>query len=146
MNKITICFALGTSALFATAAAAAPLIVNRSIVPDSDVQNVRMVCDEYGRCWRQRGERRVVIRDAYGYHVVATYEQRTDGLVLRASAAPPNVRPLARATGSAAPERALSDQQPSLMRVGDPDWFAIQRGMRLQAADGGPALGSPHRH
>jgi hypothetical protein len=67
MNKITICFALGANALFATAAAAAPLIVNRSIVPDSDVQNVRMVCDEYGRCWRQRGERRVIIRDAYGY-------------------------------------------------------------------------------
>ena len=67
MNKTTICFALGASALFATAAAAAPLTVDRSIVPDSDVQNVRMVCDEYGRCWRQRGERRVVIRDAYGY-------------------------------------------------------------------------------
>jgi hypothetical protein len=67
MNKIAICFALGASALFATAAAAAPLTVNRSIVPDSDVQNVRMVCDEYGRCWRQRGERRVIIRESYGY-------------------------------------------------------------------------------
>jgi hypothetical protein len=69
MNKIAICFALGASALLATAtaAAAAPLTIIRSVVPDSDVQNVRMVCDEYGRCWRQRGERRVVIRDAYGY-------------------------------------------------------------------------------
>ena len=67
MNKITICFALGAGALFATAAAAAPLTVNRSIVPDSDVQNVRMVCDEYGRCWRQRGERRVILNESYGY-------------------------------------------------------------------------------
>jgi hypothetical protein len=67
MNKIAICFAAGASALFATAAAAAPLSVNRSIAPDSDVQNVRMVCDEYGRCWRQRGERRVIVRESYGY-------------------------------------------------------------------------------
>jgi hypothetical protein len=67
MKKIAICFALGASALFATAAAAAPLSVNRSIAPDSDVQNVRTVCDEYGRCWRQRGERRVIVRESYGY-------------------------------------------------------------------------------
>jgi hypothetical protein len=67
MNKIAICLALGASALFATVAAAAPLTVNRSAVPDSDVQNVRLVCDEYGRCWRQRAERQVIVRESYGY-------------------------------------------------------------------------------
>ena len=60
MNKIAISFAVGASALFVTAATAAPLTVNRPAAADSDVQNVRMVCDEYGRCWRQRGERRVI--------------------------------------------------------------------------------------
>ena len=67
MNKIAISFAVGVSALFVTAATAAPLTVNRPAAPDSDVQNVRMVCDEYGRCWRQRGERRVIVRESYGY-------------------------------------------------------------------------------
>ena len=66
MNKIAISFAVAASALFATAATAAPLTVNRAAAADSDIQNVRMVCDEYGRCWRQRGERRV-LRESYGY-------------------------------------------------------------------------------
>src|SRR2546423_14391131 len=80
MNKIAICFALGASALFATAGAAAPLTVTRCVAPDTDVQNVRMVCDEYGRCWRQRGERRIVIRDAYGYDAPRErYERRGYG-------------------------------------------------------------------
>jgi len=60
MNKIAISFAVGASALFATAATAAPLTVNPSVAPDSNIQNVRMVCNENGRCWRERGERRVV--------------------------------------------------------------------------------------
>jgi hypothetical protein len=66
MNKIAISFAVGASALFATAAGAAPLTANQSIGPDSNIQNVRMICNEDGRCWRQR-DRRVIIRDSYGY-------------------------------------------------------------------------------
>jgi hypothetical protein len=68
VNKIAISFAVGASALFATAATAAPLIANQSVAPDSNIQNVRMVCNENGRCWRERGHRRVVIRDSYGYY------------------------------------------------------------------------------
>jgi hypothetical protein len=67
MNKIAISFVVGASALFATAATAAPLTANQSVGPDSNVQTVRMVCNEDGRCWRQRGDRRVIIRDSYGY-------------------------------------------------------------------------------
>ena len=66
MNKIVIPFALSAAAFFATAAAAAPLVVGQSASPDSNIQNVRMVCNDYGRCWRERGERRV-IRESYGY-------------------------------------------------------------------------------
>jgi hypothetical protein len=67
MNKIAISFAVGTSALFATAATAAPLIANQSVAQDSNIQNVRMVCNENGRCWRAHRDRRVIIRDSYGY-------------------------------------------------------------------------------
>ena len=45
-------------------------------LPDSNVQNVRMVCDENGRCWRQRGERRVIIRDSYDYAPRERYYER----------------------------------------------------------------------
>jgi hypothetical protein len=58
---------MGATALFATTATAAPLIVDASVAPDSNIQNVRMVCNEYGRCWREHGSRRVIIRKSYGY-------------------------------------------------------------------------------
>ena len=35
-----------------------------------------MVCDENGRCWRQRGERRVIIRDSYDAPRERYYERR----------------------------------------------------------------------
>jgi len=70
MKNLAIYLAAGASALLATVASAAPLSPNVSVAPESDIQNVRMVCNEAGRCWRQRGERRVIIRehsDSYGY-------------------------------------------------------------------------------
>ncbi|WP_291849578.1 hypothetical protein [Bradyrhizobium sp.] len=70
MKTLAIYLAAGAGALLATAASAAPLSPNVSIAPESNIENVRMVCDEYGRCWRQRGQRRVIIReshDSYGY-------------------------------------------------------------------------------
>ena len=76
MNKIAITFAAATTALLTTAATAAPLIANQSISSDSNIQNVRMVCNEDGRCWRERGERRVVIRDSYGYAPRERYIER----------------------------------------------------------------------
>ena len=70
MKNLAIYLAAGASALLVTAASAAPLSPNASVAPESDIQNVRMVCNEAGQCWRQRGERRVIIReqsDLYGY-------------------------------------------------------------------------------
>ncbi len=70
MNKLAISLAVGASALFVTAASAAPLAADVSVQPDGNIQNVRMVCNENGRCWRERSERRVIIRepgDSYGY-------------------------------------------------------------------------------
>ena len=70
MKNLAIYLAAGASALLVTAVSAAPLFPNASAAPESDIQNVRMVCNEAGQCWRQRGERRVIIRehrDLYGY-------------------------------------------------------------------------------
>ena len=77
MNKLAISLAIGAGALFATAASAAPLSVG-AVASDSNIQNVRMVCDESGRCWRQRSERRVIVRDSYGYAPRERYYDRGD--------------------------------------------------------------------
>ena len=63
MNKAIISLALGASALFATAASAAPLANGIAVMPDNGIENVRMVCDQSGRCWRDRGSRRVIIQE-----------------------------------------------------------------------------------
>ena len=77
MNKVLIAaVALGTSALFATAASAAPLSNGIAAMPDNNIENVRLVCDEYGRCWRQRGARRVVVEDSYNYAPRERYIER----------------------------------------------------------------------
>ncbi len=76
MNKVIISLAFGASALFATAASAAPLTNGLAIVPDNGIENVRMVCNESGRCWRERGGRRVIVEDSYGYAPRERYIER----------------------------------------------------------------------
>ena len=50
----------------------------RNLYKTGNIQNVRMVCNENGRCWRERGERRVIIRerDSYGYAPRERYIER----------------------------------------------------------------------
>jgi hypothetical protein len=78
MKKLAISFALGTSALFATAASAAPLSNGITTLPDGNIENVRMVCNENGRCWQERSGRRVIIRerDSYDYAPRERYIER----------------------------------------------------------------------
>src|ERR1700724_2710427 len=79
MKTLAIFLAAGASALLMTAASAAPLSADLSVAPESNIQNVRMVCNENGRCWRERGERRVIIResgDSYGYAPRERYIER----------------------------------------------------------------------
>ena len=66
MKNVVISLALGAGALFASAATAAPLSIGAMMLPDSAIENVRLVCDEYGRCYRTRGGRRIVIQQEYG--------------------------------------------------------------------------------
>jgi hypothetical protein len=79
MKNRAIYLAVGASALLVTAASAAPLTADVSGARQSNIQNVRMVCNEGGRCWRERDERRVIIRDpgdSYGYAPRERYIQR----------------------------------------------------------------------
>jgi hypothetical protein len=78
MKKVIISLALGAGALFATAtaASAAPLTNGLAVIPDNGIENVRMVCNEDGRCWRERGARRVIVEDSYGYAPRERYIER----------------------------------------------------------------------
>jgi hypothetical protein len=68
MTKLGISLLAGAAALVAGSAQAAPLSPIAPVT-DGGIENVRMVCDEYGRCWRERGPRRVIIeRDSYNYY------------------------------------------------------------------------------
>ena len=92
MKTLTLALAASAAALFTTVATAAPLSIG-PVASDSNIQNVRMVCNESGRCWREREERRVIIREpreSYGYapregYVERrTYESREPGIGIRA--------------------------------------------------------------
>jgi hypothetical protein len=66
MRNVVISLAIGVGALLSSGANAAPLSVSPSMAPATDVENVRLVCDEYGRCYRTRGGQRVVVERGYG--------------------------------------------------------------------------------
>ena len=66
MKKLAISLMAGAGALLATSAFAAPLSNGIAVLPESNIEQVRLVCNENGRCWRQRSQRRVIIRESYG--------------------------------------------------------------------------------
>lgn len=66
MNKLIVSLAIGAGALLATGANAAPLTKGIAVMPDNGIENVRLVCDESGRCYRTRGGRRVIVEREYG--------------------------------------------------------------------------------
>ena len=75
MKKMVIALALGAGSLLATAASAAPLTNGIVAPPDSGIENVRMVCNDRGRCWREGG-RRVIVERSYGYAPRERYIER----------------------------------------------------------------------
>jgi hypothetical protein len=79
MKNVVVSLAISVGALLSSGANAAPLSANPSMLPDNGVENVRMVCDDYGRCYRSRGSRRVVIQpgyDSYDYVPRERYIER----------------------------------------------------------------------
>jgi hypothetical protein len=68
MKNIVISVALGASAIFASSIAdAAPVTKGLAMLPDNSIENVRLVCDRFGRCYRTRGGRSVNYGNNYGY-------------------------------------------------------------------------------
>jgi hypothetical protein len=66
MKKLIVAFAMGAGTLLATGATAAPLSNGMAVMADNGIENVRMVCDEFGQCYRTRGGRRIVVEREYG--------------------------------------------------------------------------------
>jgi hypothetical protein len=67
MRKIAIGLMAGAGALVAGSANASDIYTSSQYSNADLVQQVRMVCDEDGRCYRARGESRVIVRDSYAY-------------------------------------------------------------------------------
>ena len=78
MRHFTIALLAGAGALLAGGAIAAPMTNGiSSVKTGSNVEHVRMVCDEHGRCYRTRGARRVVVQDdSYAYAPRRQYGER----------------------------------------------------------------------
>jgi hypothetical protein len=64
---MVISVALGAGAILASSAAdAAPLTKGLAMLPNDNIENVRLVCDRSGRCYRTGGGRRVIVQGGYG--------------------------------------------------------------------------------
>ncbi|MBR0718208.1 hypothetical protein [Bradyrhizobium liaoningense] len=77
MRTVAIALLAGVGALAATGAAKATDIYTTSEYTNPDlVQQVRLVCDDAGNCYRTRGGARVIVRDSYNYVPRDRYYER----------------------------------------------------------------------
>ena len=77
MKNAVISLVIGAGALFASGANAAPLPTGLTTLPGNGVENVRLVCDDYGRCYRSRSARRVIVQPDYdSYNYAPRYVER----------------------------------------------------------------------
>src|SRR6185369_14842280 len=67
MRKIAIGLLAGAGALLTGSANASDIYTTSEYTNPDLIQQVRMVCDDNGRCYRTRGESRVIVRDSYAY-------------------------------------------------------------------------------
>ena len=68
MRKISIALLASAGVLLANSAMAADMFTNDATylgMNQPNVEQVRMVCDDSGRCYRSRGSRHVVIQQGY---------------------------------------------------------------------------------
>ena len=79
MRTFAIALLAGAGALSVGSAARASDIYTSSEYTNPDlVQQVRMVCDEDGRCYRTHGGSRVIVRDSYNYVPRERYIERRE--------------------------------------------------------------------
>lgn len=67
MNQLLISIAVGATALLGGPARAADSLATGEFYADERpaVESVRIVCDEFGRCWREPRRRTMIIEDSY---------------------------------------------------------------------------------
>ncbi|MGE0285791.1 MAG: hypothetical protein AB7I42_06325 [Bradyrhizobium sp.] len=68
MKTFAIALLAGAAALSAGSARASDVYVSGEYANPGLVQQVRLVCDDHGNCYRKRGGARVVVRDSYNYY------------------------------------------------------------------------------
>ena len=79
MRTFAIALLAGVGALSVGSAAKATDIYTSTEYANPDlVQQVRLVCDEDGRCYRIRGGSRVIVRDSYNYMPRERYIERRE--------------------------------------------------------------------
>jgi len=77
MKTFAIALMAGVGALSVGSAARATDIVSTTEYSNPAlVEQVRLVCDEDGRCYRTRGHTRVIVRDSYDYMPRERYIER----------------------------------------------------------------------
>ena len=76
MRKLAITLLAGAGALCAGSAANATDIYSSEYSNSDLVQQVRLVCNEDGQCYRTRGGSRVIVRDSYNYAPRERYIER----------------------------------------------------------------------
>jgi hypothetical protein len=76
MKTLAIALLAGVAALSAGSARASDIYVSDGYANPDLVQQVRLVCDDAGRCYRTRGGARVVVRDSYNYYPRDRYYER----------------------------------------------------------------------
>ena len=77
MRTFAIALAAAASALAVSAASAAPLSPVVPSTPESNILNVRVICNEHGHCWRERSDRVIIRgRDSYDYAPRERYIER----------------------------------------------------------------------
>lgn len=76
--KATLVTVVGMTALMSSGAISAPLNTAQIAGGSNNAENVRLVCNEYGHCWRSRGPR-YVVRDYDNYRVRRSYGYYGDG-------------------------------------------------------------------
>jgi len=80
MKRLALTMLAGASMLVATNAFAADSLVQTGVYTQADnpgLTDVRLVCDDLGRCYRS-GSRRVVIQDGYSYAPRERYIEHRD--------------------------------------------------------------------
>jgi hypothetical protein len=78
MRSFTVALVAGAGVLLTSSAFAGPM-TNGIFGSKSGavIEQVRVVCDEYGRCFERRGARRAVIdRDSYNYEPRPRYQEQ----------------------------------------------------------------------